>query len=479
MPRTELREHINNLEVKGLLHHVTATVDKDWEVASIMRRVIRQPEESDRYAIMYNSVKSFPNWKIVVGAVGANTRIYGEGLGVASPNEILEAWCRALSHPIKSRFVKTGVVKQNIVLEDKVDLSKIPFPTWTPGKDASPYDSAGHVITRDPETGTLNVGNYRKQIKGKTKTGILISPFQHIGMIYQKYEKLGKSMPVAVAIGNSPCVTMAATAKVPFGVDEFEVAGAMCGEPLELVKCETNDLPVPASAELVIEGEVPPDVREMEGPFGEYTGYMAQPKPTCLMNVHCITGGRGGGGGGGGGGGAPSESMILQGIALEAKIYKHLVYDFGFPVKDVFVAKDAAMATVYISIYNSYAGLVKQVQQVAISAHPAYVKNVVVVDDDVDIRDTIERDLGVAFRMQADRDMEVIQGAPSFPLDPSIAPYDPEKPAKTTGSKLLIDATKKWPYPDISLPPKEYLKRASDNWSSYGLPALKYATGSQ
>lgn len=472
MPIPDLRRHLSNLEKKGLLRHVAASVDKDWELSCIMREVIRQPKEKDRYCVVFDSIKGYNEWKVVSGAVGASTYVYAEGMGVPA-GEILRKWCNALTSPIKSQMVSSGPVKENIIHESDLDITRIPFPTWTPTKDAGPYDSAGHVITRDPETGRLNVGNYRKQIKSKNRTGILVVPFQHIGVIYSKYEKMNKPMPVAVAIGNSPSLTMAATAKVPFGVDEFEIAGAIGGEPFEVTKCETSDLPVPANAELVIEGEVPPGVRELEGPFGEYTGYMARQRMTCVLNVKCVTfrnnpilqtiiSQK-----------PPSESMILQGIALEAKIYKHLVYDFGFPVKDVFVSKDSGMSTVVVSIKNEYAGLVKQVQQVALSAHPAYVKTVVVIDDDVDIRNPIEREWGIAFRVQADRDIEFVREAPSFALDPSIAPHDPEKPPKTTASKMMIDATKKWAFPDVSLPPQEYLTRTRDNWSDYGLPELE------
>ena len=471
MPFRDLREHLTLLEEKGLLRRIKSEVDKDWELGCIMRAVIRQPREDKRYAIWFERIKG-SDFSVVVGVLGANRDVYASALGVPK-EDILDRWANSLANPMEPRSVNSGPIKENIIRADKqeLDLMKLPIPIWTPGKDPAPYIGGAFLVMKDPETGKRNVGTYRMMLKGKDKTGILIVPSQHSGVIYSKYEKMGKPMPVAVCIGAVPSVGMASVAKIPYSLDEFGVAGALNGSPIDLIKCETVDLEVPATAEIVIEGEVLPKVREMEGPFGEYTGYMATPGERPVFRAKCITHRNG----------AiyqnfisqkpPSESMMIQGIALEALIYKHLARDMGYPLRDVNAIQNSGLTTVAISFKNSYPGQAKQIISVALSVHPAYVKTVIAVDDDIDIRNPLEMDWAIAFRVQADRDIFTISKAPSFPLDPSIGPPDLPIAQKILGAKMGIDATRKWDYPDISLPPKELMDRVHENWNNYGLPS--------
>jgi UbiD family decarboxylase len=472
VPYKDLREYLSLLDRRGYLKRVKKEVDKEWEISCVMRQVLTKLPEEERYALIFENVKGH-EIPVVVGALGVSNHVYAIGLET-TPENILERWARALRNTVEPKTVENGPVKDNVIKGSKVDLNKFPIPTWTPGKDGGPFITAPYVVTKDPETGVRNVGTYRMQLKGRNKTGILIEPHQHIGMHCRKYEIMDKPMPVAVVIGTDPTIGMTSVAKVPYGVDEFAVAGGLRGEAVELVKCEMVDLEVPATAEIVLEGEVPPNVRELEGPFGEYTGYVGGAAERHVFNVSCITyrenpiyqafinem--------------PPTESNKIIGIGLEALYYKHLVYDLKFPVKDVYIKEaSGSQAYVVISFRSQYTGQSKQILASALGINPICGKIVVIVDDDIDIRNNFMLDWALSFRMQPDRDIIILPGTPPLPLDPSVAPNGAPPEPLCVVSRIGIDATKKWPYPDLSLPSRELMDKVRKRWSDYGLPPVK------
>jgi UbiD family decarboxylase len=276
-----LRDLLLHLERIGKLQRISKTVDKDWEIACITRQVMYQPPDH-RYAILFESVAGFDT-PVATNTLGASRELYATALGVSSKNgqidkeAIHSRWVQALAAPLAPIVAKTGPCKENVMRGDAVDLLKFPIPTWTPGGDAGAYLSAGAVVQKDPETGIQNVGVYRGMIKSRNRIGILVQPAKHSGVIFQKYEAASMPMPVAIVVGPPPYLGMTSVGRVPFGVDEISVAGALSGRAMEVVKCETVDLFVPAYCEMVIEGVVSPGVREKEGPFGEFYGHMGPP----------------------------------------------------------------------------------------------------------------------------------------------------------------------------------------------------------
>ena len=256
MAYRDLREYLDVLTEKGLLKWVDAEVDKDWEITCIARKVSRKPPE-ERHALGFRNVKGHSS-PVVTGTIGASREVYATALQIGSSVEqIIAKWEQATTHHQEAELVKTGVCQEIVRKENDADLTWFPIPTWTPAKDPGPYLTAPCMITKDPETGIRNVGIYRVQVKGPRKTGVLWDlPSQHGAVHYLKYETLGKPMPVAVVVGVDPCILMAAAAKVPLDVDELAVAGALREEPVPLVKCKTIDVEVPASAEIVLEGEI-------------------------------------------------------------------------------------------------------------------------------------------------------------------------------------------------------------------------------
>jgi len=470
LPYRDLRDYLAVLESKGLLKWTSREVDKDWEISCVSRVVMSRPEH-DRFAVGFRRVKGY-EVPVVVGIIAANRAIYATALETSQNIEdIIKKWSDALSKPIDPIMVDKAPCKEVVHYGEDVNLNKFPIPVWTPEKDPAPFLTAPCVVTKDPETGIRNVGIYRIQIKGKNKTGVLWDlPSQHAAIHFSKYEALGKPMPAAIVIGADPTVCMTAAAKVPFGVDEFAVSGGLRGKPLELVKCETVDLEVPASSEIVLEGEFLPHVREPEGPFGEYTGYMGPVNDMPVFNVKCITHR------------AdpiyhailsqmpPSESSLLRQISTEAEVYKHLVHDLKIPgIIDVHCPESGgSYAILWIRMKNTYLGHAKQVLSASWTHHPSFAKWIVVADQDVNIRDPFVREWVLSFRVQPDKDVLIIPNTSSILLDPSAAP--PEVPLwKRHGSKILIDATRKWQYPDIALPPQKYLNKVKERWLEYGL----------
>ncbi len=460
----DFRSLIGVLEAKGRLHRIRAPVDKDWELTCIARHTMNLPPEH-RYAIVFDNVRGF-DIPVAVGAIAGLREIYAIALDVPQ-KAIHKHWVHALEYPRKPLLVDAGACHENVLLGDEVDLTKLPIPVWTPALDPGPYISAGCVFTKDPDTGERNVGVYRMQLKGPRRLGILILPAKHVGIHYRKYESLNRPMEVAACIGPDPTVCMTSTARIPYGMDELDVAGGLKEEPIELVKCKTVDLEVPATSEIVIEGRVPPHQREEEGPFGEFAGFMGPAGERPFIEVTALTfrdnpiyqayiEQK-----------PPSEGSRMKDIALEV-ILMGALKRHGIPgVKAVCVTEMGAQYHVVVSIKKQMPGHVKQVFHGCWSAYPVGCKQLIVVEDDCDVYDPADVEWHVATRVQPDRDIEIVSDCTGHSLDPSM-------PAerRVFGSKMGIDATRKHPYPPISLPPKEMLDGVRAKWDSYGLPPL-------
>jgi UbiD family decarboxylase len=478
----DLREYLDELEKHGKLKHVKPEVDITWEVACIARWVFQAVPENERYGLMFDHPKGF-DIPIVTGVFGASREIYAIALGTTT-DRIFEKWYEALKNPISPKEVKAGSVQEVVEEGEDVDLYKIPIPTWTPGKDGGPYLTAPCVITKDPETGLQNVGTYRTQIQTRNRTGILIMPPKDIGIhFYNHYEPKGKGMPVAVAFGVDPSIGLASLTRVPYGVDELAVAGGLRGSPIETVRGITVDLQVPARAEYVIEGEVLPHVREKEGPFGETVGYQNVPGQRPCIQVTCITHKRAPIYQGYTSQFPPSESTMMRGQSYGAIFYNRLVHDLGeTSIRDVHLTESSpSNKHLLISMKPLYSGHAKRIGLIVANLMPPTGKIVTVVDDDIDIRDPFAVDWALCYRVNPAMDITIIERDNLQSLDPSRLPQrvgmpDP-KPVpfeeSPSSSKMVIDATVKATYPDISLPPKDMMDKVFERWDSFGLPAIE------
>jgi len=471
MAYRDLREYLKALEAKGKLKRVKKEVDKDWEIAAVCRQLFYKFPDSKRPAVMFENVKGF-NIPVVAGALGASREIYAIGLETDSVDGINRKWDRALEKPIPPRIVKEGPCKENIWMGEKVDILKLPVPVWTVGEDPGPFFTSPYVITKDPETGVRNVGTYRMQVKGPNKTGFLIGKVQDAAWHVKKNDDKNNPTPVAVVIGADPSIGYVSVSKMSETLDEFAIAGALRGEPVDLVPCETVPLEVPATAEIVLEGEIPANARELEGPFGEYTGYMGPAGQQPFFIIKCMTfrnspiyqafiSQR-----------PPSESSCIRGIGREWPLFKHLKYVLNLPVKDVRLKEAGGSgAYVVVSLKKQFEGQVKQTMYGIWSLRTGFGKITVIVDDDIDIWDDFAVDWALSWRVRPDKDIYIERDVQAVGLDPSQAPpsVPQHHPSRTVGSRIAIDATRKHEYPAVSLPPKEHLDLVASRWKEYGI----------
>jgi len=293
MPFNDLREYICCLEKEGEVQRITQEVQPVFEVGAIIRRSydLRAP------APFFLNLRGYPENRIFGAPIGLSrrkNRLFARfAISMDMPPqstalEIIEEYISRSKKPLKPVLVKDGPCKENILKGDAVDLHSFPAPVLHQG-DGGPYLGTWHAnITKDPDTGVQNWGLYRLMIHDKKTMGGLFLPAQNIGLhYYTKYEARGKHMEFAIAIGTEPVTPWVAGTRFPPNVSEADIIGGIRGAPLELVKCETVDLAVPATSEIVIEGFIPPHERREEGPFGEYTGFMASDR--ALRPVYHVT----------------------------------------------------------------------------------------------------------------------------------------------------------------------------------------------
>ena len=468
-----LRPYLQVLEQQGLMRWVDAEVDKDWEIGSVARMIFRAMPEDQRYGIGFRNIKGFPGGRVVTGVIAASRRMIATALGCDASLAAIHARVTAgMDRPIEPVIVDSGPCKEVILKGDEVDLTRLPVPVWTPDKDAGPYLTPLWV-TKDPDTGRRNIGIRRCQIKGRDRTGILFGAPDRGGAIhYEKYKRLGRNMPAAIFIGADPVQYLVAPSR--YGPDELAVAGGIRGEAIELVRCETVDLEVPATAEIVIEGEVLADGLEAEGPFGEFTGHMAGGRESPVFRVTCITHRKDPIVLGVISQFPPSESSMIKRALLEAGLKKHLRDTLNIPgIADVHALEaGGGTATLWIAMEKMYAGHVDQAVFGTLGHFGmSYFKWIVVTDDDIDIEDPFMRDWVLAWRVRPDKDMRVIPATAPVELDPSALGPDHAAGAETA-AKVIIDATRKWDYPELSLPPADRLRQVADGWDAYGLPPL-------
>ncbi|HTN70514.1 MAG TPA: UbiD family decarboxylase [Methylomirabilota bacterium] len=471
MAYADLREYLSVLEKKGKLKRVRKQVDKDWELAAVCRQLFHKITPDKRPALLFENVKGF-SIPVAAGVLGASKQIYALGLETDSVEGINRKWDEALGNPIPPRIVKTGPCKENVLHGDQVNILKLPVPIWTVGEDPGPFFTSPYVITKDPETGNRNVGTYRMEVKGPNKTGFLIGVRQDAAWHVRRNNELNRPTPVAVVIGADPSIGYVSVSKMSDALDEFAVAGALRGEPVDLVPCETVPLEVPATAEIVLEGEIPPNALEREGPFGEYTGYMGPAGDQPFFNIKCMTfrnnpiyqafisqm--------------PPSESSCIRGVGREWPLFKHLKHVLRLPIKDLRL-KEAGGSGAYcvVSLNKQFDGQVRQLMYGIWSMRTGFGKITVVVDDDIDVWDDFAVDWALSWRVRPDRDVYIERDVQAVGLDPSQAPpsVPQHHPIRQVTSRIAIDATRKHEYPAVSLPPKEHLDLVASRWKEYGI----------
>jgi 2,5-furandicarboxylate decarboxylase 1 len=435
-PIRDLREWLDRLTTTGRLAVIRENVPLKHRLAAIAKRLDGKQAaffpKPDGHAI-----------PVISGFMSRRGWI-AEAMGIPQ-SELLPAFRRAAENPIKWSEVAAGSAPCQQVVHRNVDLhALLPIPTHSE-HDNGPYITAGMVIARNPVTGVQNVSINRIQVHAKDRMAILMLP-RHLFAFYQEAEAQNQPLDVAVVIGADPLTLLASQAITPIDHDELEIAGALHGAPLPVVKCLTSEVRVPANAEIVIEGKLLPKVREPEGPFGEFPKYYSAKENREVIVVEAVTHRT-----------SPifhtivpaeMEHLLLGSIPREATLLAHLQRSFP-GVSDVHLSiGGVGRYHLYVKFKKRREGEPKNVILGAFGAHYD-IKQVTVVDDDVDVHDPQQVEWAVATRFQADRDLVVISGAQGSVLDPSTTVGTgmdngevPPMHQQGISAKMGLDATK-------------------------------------
>ena len=410
----------------GEVIHVSERVSIEEDVMAL----VLEYERRRRYPILFFDKVDGHDIPIVCNVVASRGAL-AWALGVA-PTALAGEYARRIKDHIKPIVVPSPPFHQRVLTGPALDLAALPIPRYFPG-DAGRYLTAGMLVARDPDTGVETEGYHRFQVKGRDRMGVSLHSRRRMFEYQRRAEAKGRPLPCAVAWGLHPLVSMGSLAYPPPDVGKFEVVGGLLGEPLEIAPCTSIDLHVPAAAEIVIEGEILPNVREPEGPFGEFTGYVSRRSTEHVFVATAIAmrerpwfqsigSGRAG------------DHITTLGLIREAEIANALAR--AIPnVRAVHVPLSGTSSfTAYVSITQSRPGEAKHVIPIVLGVDH-YVKLVIVVDDDIDVFDESEVLWAVATRMQADRDLVVVSGSLGALLDPSAD-------ERGVTAKLGIDATR-------------------------------------
>ncbi len=417
-PVTSLRGWLDHLQTRDRLAIVREGVALRFELAAIAKRL------DGAKATFFPKPGGHPI-SVVSGLVSDRGWI-AEAIGVGD-DQLLERFQQAALNPLPWREVNSSPVQQHV--HRHVDLGRLlPLPIHNE-LDHGPYITAGIAITRNPRTGAQNVAIHRLELTGPRRLGALL--LQRTTLHYQQMaESAGKDLPIAIVIGVAPLTLLSSQAIMPIDCDELEIAGALHGRPLDVVKCLTSDIRVPAEAEIVIEGRILANVREPEGPFGEFPQYYGERGDRHVIEVdavthrpsplyHTISGGG-------------LEHLMLGAIPREASLLTLLRRTFP-NVTDVHLSRGGVCRFhLYVQMKKRFEGEAKNVILCAFGGHYD-IKQVVVVDPDVNIHDAAEVEWAVATRSQADRDLVVVANAQGSRLDPSSN--------NGVSAKMGIDAT--------------------------------------
>jgi len=482
-PYEDLREFISALDEHGKLYRIHREINKDSELQPLVRWQFRGgiPEEARRGFLFDNVTdgkKRKYNCQVLVAGLSGSESIYCLGLK-CQPDEVADRWIYAMDHLIDPVLVSSGSCQEEIHRGDQLlehgGLLEFAVPMSTPGFDNGPYITAGHWITKDPETGKRNVGNYRGLIKGPTTTGLMSGTPQDLSTHWEKSRKMGKPLEVAIVVGTIPVVSYCATQKVPPEIDELALAGGLMGAPVKLVKCQTVDLEVPASAEIVLEGIIPTNYMEEEGPYGESMGYVDPRTLSTVFELKCVTHRKNpiwvsiisqv----------TPSESSKIKAMGM-ATLVKRFIVSKGFDcVKEVHMIEPLVNMRPYVAV-----SLKKRndedpwgVMQAVLDYGDRVGKMIVAVDDDINVKDPVAVTWAITHRSQPHKDIKIVGNRPFGATPIGMVATHPSSRYDNSESSLLIDATRKADFPPLSLPKEQFMVRAKEIWQELGLPKLE------
>jgi UbiD family decarboxylase len=466
MATKDFRTFLAVSEQAGLLRRVSKKLDRTWAPACLAKWAFQALPDNERFGLMFENIEG-SDFPLVIGALGASPATYALALDV-HPDELNEKWAEALRNPISPKLVSEGPCQEVVRLGDDVKLSDLPIPVWTPGKDAAPYITT-ITVTRDANDGKQNCGVYRTMVKDDRHVVANINPGRQGYAQCLTYLDAGKPAPIAWVVGTEPVVHFATVANMPLGCEEITIAGGLKGAPVDMVKCKTSDILVPANSEFIIEGEVLPGEYADEGPFGEFAGYMSPVAKKPVVRITAITHRKDAIFYGYTSQMPPSESTVLQSLSNSSVLLKTLREDMGeTSVQDIFIdlTFGGLLAHAIVSMNPRTLGHAKKIGRLI--ADMSSLKRITVVDADVDVRDPLHVEWAMNSHYNPARDTIIIDDVyHPMGMDPSVRVSNE---MQDMGSKVVIDATQTIDAGKFSLPSKELMDKALDLWSEVGLP---------
>ncbi len=476
----DLQEHLEELDKAGLLYRIARLINKDTEMHPLVRWQFQGGIKQElRKGFLFSNItdgkgRSFPGYQVSIGALSSNPEIYS--IGMNKPvDEIGATWLNAIANPIPTREVDSAPCQEIVLSGDEITgsgkgLEAIPIPVSTPGFDVAPYLTAALWITRDPRTGVQNMGVYRGNLKSSGRICVMTERTTLAGAYvhWKAYRELGQKMPVAIVLGAPPIVEYTGPQKLPLGVDELTVAGALAGGPINVVRCKTVDLLVPAEANVIMEGYIDTEYLEPEGPFGESHGYMQVEEYNFIVNIHAITKRKD----------AIITSIISQVTPSESSVIKKLAYEplFLSHLRDQLNIKGVNRVVMHEPLTN-----LRKVVTVVVerslpktevwraleglaSLQPAVGKICMAVNDDIDPDNSDALLWAISYRCNPITDVHITPNR-------SIG-HAPHTDGPQIESTMFVDATLKVDFPPVALPKKEFMENAKAIWEELKLPEL-------
>lgn len=476
MPYKDVREFISRLEKEGEAIRIEEEVDWNLEAGAMLRR----SNEEGLPAPFFQKIKDYPKGYRLFGGGAANFKRLAIALDAnpkIPPKELIEELLRRKSRRIKPVIVKDAPCKENVYVGDKADVLKLPVPMVHEG-DGGRYVGTWHLsVCKDIENEWVNWGMYRHMVHDGKTIGVLQGTVRsHLGQILEHYESRGKTMEVAIVIGAEPVSAICAASSIAYGTTEAEVAGGLRGAPIELVKCETVDLEVPATAEIVIEGVMNPGERRDEGPFGEFTGYVGAPRaPRPVIHITAITHRN-----------EPILTMSCMGIAVDDNCVIALTKSAamleelrakGLPVTGVNIFPESGYLCAVVATRNLYGGVAGDIAHAiwgmgAAGGHET--PYIIVVEDDVDPFNLSQVFHALVTKCHPFRGIHRLDRAAELSLIPWLSR---QEQLSGMGAKIYFDCTwpVEWSRADVprrssfkTIYPPEIQEKVVDRWRQYG-----------
>jgi UbiD family decarboxylase len=444
MPFDSLQEFIRAADALGEVRYIEGA-DLDVEVGCLTELMA----ERNGPMLVFDKFANYPIGHRVCSNMIREAPRFALAMDIAPnlhPLELLRRWRkkRNASTPIPPKVVGDGPILECVQQGDDVDIERFPAPRWHTGDGGRYIGTQDMVITRDPEQNWVNAGCYRGMIQGRDRISLWINPMKHGRIIIQRYWREGKQAPVAVVLGCEPVTWMTASMSPPFGTSEYELAGAYRGSPVEITNLPLTGLPVPAGAELVLEGVIPSPEEETayEGPFGEWPGYYTHQGPECVVRIQriyyrknpVIAGA------------PPLRPIGWNNITNYVHLWEHLEHSGVTDVTGVWGFNNGLLTV--IALRQRYAGHAKQALITAAGFRHGDMKNYyVTVDEDIDPTNLQEVLWAMCTRVDPATAVDIIHDAWTADLDPRLSPAKREAGDLTVG-RMLINACRPFSWRD-------------------------------